>query len=1097
MPEELIVTRCSDCGGEIIFGAGKTVARCSYCGAPNQMPRKPEIKKNLDYANELRNSGEFREAMRAYQDVLQLSPDEVEARWGRLLAKYGVIYVEDKEKRECHITCRRSVKTLFQEEHDYEAILNLAEPEVREKYINDAKYIDRVQMKIRILRQQEKPYDVFLCYKERDGSGGRTEDSLRMQGIYNDLTKDGYRVFFAPETLKDKTGADYESAIFAAIESSRVMLVMGTRKEYFTSTWVRSEWRRYLEKMDNREDKVLLPLFEDAKDLPEEFTLRFIQGYKMEGPYLLDLKSRLLKLLRTEDSRFELAKALLQLKQFSEADDLLKGMQIEAPWNARIWLYRAMAAEKIWNEEAFLSVTHSLNDNSYFLGAMAYASETEKEKLREYLDASEKNAREAMKKQKEGQKEDLPSPVHAAEDIPAQRTGMDWERGLIALEDGEYDKAEEIFTKMTEADPTDALGWLGKLMAEKNVCREEDLALSAGSLVGSRNYQRAVRYGDEALRTRLAGYETAVQQRRSLAYQAAVTLQQAGKYGEAIAAFEGLGNYRDCKAKIKECRAGEEYQAAVALQQAGRYEEAIAAFAALGDHPNAAAQITETRYLKAKELLQKKDHIAAAAILRELEGYKDADSMLANISAAVRNAKYAVGKRVTFGSYPQTKAGNDNTPIEWIVLARNGQKALLLSRYGLDAQPYNTSQASVTWETCTLRAWLNGEFMDKAFSAKEQGTILLTTVDNGIRQGYAKWNTSGGNNTEDRIFLLSCAEAYRYLGVIMENNNNMRSRVSPTAYAVQAGAIAFDKYKASDGRAAGWWWLRSPGYIQLTAAGVLAGGSLLNNYVEHTSACVRPALWVDLASEGHTATREGECRNAAALQQAEKRKEVIPSPGPAEKKKAAREPAADQHPAGKKPAEAPKAIKPEEAMARGREYEKKEDYVHALEQYRIAAEQGDADGQYKTGECYYYGRGELKNEVAALNWFRKAAVQGHIESQYWLAEYCRHWGGANNEAEAAMWYRKAAEQGHTQSQYWLGECFRNGWGVVKNDDVAMNWYRKAEAGGHDCSKEIKMIEVQKERIIAEQRKKEGLCEFCGGDFNRFKRCKLCGKKKSY
>ena len=134
MSEGTFITKCSDCGGEIIFSTGKKVARCLYCGAPNAMPKKPEQKSSLIYANEQRNHGEFSEAMRAYQDVLQHSPNEVEARWGRLLSKYGVIYVEDKERRECHITCRRSVKVPIREDHDYKAILALAEPEVREKY---------------------------------------------------------------------------------------------------------------------------------------------------------------------------------------------------------------------------------------------------------------------------------------------------------------------------------------------------------------------------------------------------------------------------------------------------------------------------------------------------------------------------------------------------------------------------------------------------------------------------------------------------------------------------------------------------------------------------------------------------------------------------------------------------------------------------------------------------------------------------------------------------------------------------------------------------------------------------------------------------
>lgn len=120
------------------------------------------------------------------------------------------------------------------------------------------------------------------------------------------------------------------------------------------------------------------------------------------------------------------------------------------------------------------------------------------------------------------------------------------------------------------------------------------------------------------------------------------------------------------------------------------------------------------------------------------------------------------------------------TPIEWLVLARDGNKALLISRYWLDAQPYNTDHTSVTWETCTLRTWLNVTFYNKAFSSDEQAAILTTSVDNGKNQGYSKWSTSGGNNTEDKVFLLSYAEANKYFGVTYDNISNTKSRVAPT-----------------------------------------------------------------------------------------------------------------------------------------------------------------------------------------------------------------------------------------------------------------------------------------------------------------------------
>ena len=237
-----------------------------------------------------------------------------------------------------------------------------------------------------------------------------------------------------------------------------------------------------------------------------------------------------------------------------------------------------------------------------------------------------------------------------------------------------------------------------------------------------------------------------------------------------------------------------------------------------------------------------------------LTGYKDVDKLLAEddnmiaAAAAARDAKFAVGNYVSFGTYPQTKAGNDATPIEWLVLARDGNKALLISRYGLDAQPYNKDYTSVTWETCTLRTWLNSTFYNKAFSSAEQAAILTTDVDNSKNQCYSGWNTSGGNNTQDKVFLLSYAEANKYFGVTYDNSSNTKSRIAPTAYAIAHGAWTSSYKKTADDIDAGWWWLRSPGYDQKLAANVDADGSLYANRVNVGSGSVRPALWVNLES---------------------------------------------------------------------------------------------------------------------------------------------------------------------------------------------------------------------------------------------------------
>ena len=216
-------------------------------------------------------------------------------------------------------------------------------------------------------------------------------------------------------------------------------------------------------------------------------------------------------------------------------------------------------------------------------------------------------------------------------------------------------------------------------------------------------------------------------------------------------------------------------------------------------------------------------------------------------------AGIAVGDVITFGRYEQDNdLSNGQEPIEWIVLDILDWKALLLSRHGLLAMGYHHTWDDCTWETCSLRAWINGSFMDYAFSAEEQAAILTTTVDNSDAQGF-DWTTvggegmSGGNDTQDKVFLLSYAEADRYLGVPYEGGN-ARARVAPTAFAVAMGAYVSEECRTDDGGAAGCWWLRSPGDCPNSAMCVFEDGSLAYTRAYHTIGTVRPALWLDLTT---------------------------------------------------------------------------------------------------------------------------------------------------------------------------------------------------------------------------------------------------------
>ena len=202
--------------------------------------------------------------------------------------------------------------------------------------------------------------------------------------------------------------------------------------------------------------------------------------------------------------------------------------------------------------------------------------------------------------------------------------------------------------------------------------------------------------------------------------------------------------------------------------------------------------------------------------------------------------KVIIGLDVSFGSYEQdNNLANGPEPIEWIVLDVQDGKVLLVSKYGLDCQPYNIKYECVTWETCTLRNWLNRDFLNIAFSDDEKKLIMEMTVENSEGLEISKWTASG--NTYDLVFLLSYAEVVEYF------SSKDYIICQPTEFAFSNGA-----YKTgTSGNCR--WWVRLPGYYFERAAYIDIDGSLGESHyysqVDNRKTAVRPAMWINLESE--------------------------------------------------------------------------------------------------------------------------------------------------------------------------------------------------------------------------------------------------------
>ena len=196
-------------------------------------------------------------------------------------------------------------------------------------------------------------------------------------------------------------------------------------------------------------------------------------------------------------------------------------------------------------------------------------------------------------------------------------------------------------------------------------------------------------------------------------------------------------------------------------------------------------------------------------------------------------SEYKVGKTIEFGNYPQDKDGTEK-PIEWIVMKKEGNQVLLLSKYVLDAKPYNKELEDVTWETSDIRQWLNNEFYTTAFNKAEKAKIQTSLIKN---EDNSKYGTNGGNDTEDKVFLLSEKETETLF-------SNKEERIAKaTEYATKSGVYVNEEKAAC-------WWLRSPGYKSDNAAEVDYDGWVYRHGydVDGNHDGVRPALHLNLQS---------------------------------------------------------------------------------------------------------------------------------------------------------------------------------------------------------------------------------------------------------
>ncbi|MCR5727561.1 MAG: TIR domain-containing protein [Lachnospiraceae bacterium] len=398
----MAVFKCKMCGGTIEFENGATVGECDSCGTKQTLPKLDDERRiNLyDRANHFRRNNEFDKAMGIYEQILNEDTTDAEAYWSLVLCRYGIEYVEDPATHKRVPTVNRAQFTSIFDDDNYKSAIQYADTYQKSIYEEEANTINEIQKGILAISQKEEPFDVFICYKETDTNGRRTPDSVLANDLYHQLVQEGFKVFFSRITLEDKLGTAYEPYIFAALNSAKVMVVLGTKPEYFNAVWVKNEWSRFLALVKvSGGKKTLIPAYKDIDpyNLPDEFSHLQAQDMSKLG-FMQDLIRGIKKIVGSDTKKQEaqqtiimesvgtgnsanidalLKRAFLSLEDgdWSKADEFCEQVLNYAPENPQAYLGKLMSELHVKNVDSLKNCNKPFSENKNFGKILKFGDE--------------------------------------------------------------------------------------------------------------------------------------------------------------------------------------------------------------------------------------------------------------------------------------------------------------------------------------------------------------------------------------------------------------------------------------------------------------------------------------------------------------------------------------------------------------------------------------------------------------------------------------------------------------------------------------------------------------------------------------------------
>ena len=876
----MAIFKCKMCGGTLEITEESTVYECEYCGSRQTVPTADDEKKMtlFNRANRLRAACEFDKAAGVYESIAAEFPEEAEAFWGIILCRYGIEYVDDPATAKKVPTCHRSSFDSIFDDADFDMVLENSDPVSRGVYREEAKAIEKLRTSIIEVSAKEEPYDIFICYKETDELGQRTLDSVIAQDVYDALTAKGYKVFFSRISLEDKLGQEYEPYIFAALNSAKIMLAFGTDYEYFNAVWVKNEWSRYLALIAKGDKKTLIPCYKgiDAYDMPKEFAKLQAQDMGKVGA-TQDLMRGIEKILKpvagttqveigipvaganTDGYKPLLDRGFMTLEDgdYAKADGLFEDVLNMNPKCAEAYMGKLMAYYKVDSVTAFarkiyqaLFVKKPLSIRPEFDAA---------DILRHKLVGADELSDGFYKRVQNAFVITVDTNINALKSFDASKDYI----ALFCSLDNKNGANSQIDDRYYER----------YLQFADNACRERfDISKTIGEIVTGEITKETARFKDATRICNEADYieliETVNKQIED--HDGEELARVESEYQEAVAKWEAENDAINAKHKAECDKVDQEWPAIcqaleekwenectkVRAERSGLNAEINALTAELSSltglfkgkrkaELEGKISALKTRMSKLAEpakpdyssgpVYPKKPEAAERPVKETIIGGCNKSQLLVDELASVSIhveiidiSKFKVGNVVSLGNYK-------DEDVRWQVLDMNGTNALVISDKILDTIPYHNKDESITWETCSLRAWLNDEFYNTVFDDSIRAAIVTTNNNN---PSNSLFHTPGGDDTIDNVFLLSIDEAYKYFETKEARAASGTEYAKSTSLHVPANGN-FD------------WWLRSPGSNQNNAAIVDFFGNVSVNgrNVKHDiTTAVRPACWVDISN---------------------------------------------------------------------------------------------------------------------------------------------------------------------------------------------------------------------------------------------------------